>query len=90
MAASNSSLFEPDLPNGFQYRADFITAADEAALLADLGRLTFVAPRRQATHELRLEPRSAYVMRDDARMQYEHHIPPVTSLRYSITFRTLR
>jgi alkylated DNA repair dioxygenase AlkB len=48
------------------------------------------APRRRATHELWLEPRSAYVMRDRARTDYEHHIPPVAALRYSITFRTMR
>jgi len=47
-------------------------------------------PRRTATHEIRLDPRSAYVMRGVARNEYEHHIPPVTALRYSITFRTLR
>jgi alkylated DNA repair dioxygenase AlkB len=48
------------------------------------------APRRRATHELWLEPRSAYVMKDEARKDYEHHIPPVAALRYSITFRTIR
>ena len=48
------------------------------------------APPRRATHELWLEPRSAYVMKDAARSAYEHHIPPVDALRYSITFRTLR
>jgi hypothetical protein len=48
------------------------------------------AARRRATHELWLEPRSAYVMKDKARTDYEHHIPPVSALRYSITFRTLR
>jgi len=47
-------------------------------------------PRRRATHELWLEPRSAYVMKDQARTDYEHHIPPVAALRYSITFRTIR
>lgn len=47
-------------------------------------------PRRVATHEILLEPRSAYFMRGVARNDYEHHIPPVTALRYSITFRTLR
>jgi len=46
--------------------------------------------RRTATHELVLERRSAYVMRGDARNGYEHHIPAVAALRYSITFRTLR
>lgn len=47
-------------------------------------------PRRSATHEIRLEPRSAYLMTGDARDAYEHHIPPVSTLRYSVTFRTLR
>jgi alkylated DNA repair dioxygenase AlkB len=46
--------------------------------------------RRTATHEIVLPPRSGYVMRDDARQRYEHHIPAVEHLRYSITFRTLR
>jgi alkylated DNA repair dioxygenase AlkB len=46
--------------------------------------------RRSATHEIALERRSAYLMRDAARSEYEHHIPEVSSLRYSITFRTLR
>ena len=45
---------------------------------------------RRATHEIVLEPRSAYLMTGAARASYEHHVPPVTALRYSITFRTLR
>ena len=40
--------------------------------------------------ELRLEPRSIYVLRDDARWRWQHHVPPTKALRYSITFRTLR
>jgi alkylated DNA repair dioxygenase AlkB len=46
--------------------------------------------RRSATHGVTLERRSAYLMTGDARSRYEHHIPAVSSLRYSITFRTLR
>ena len=46
--------------------------------------------RRTTTHELELLPRSAYVMKDQARTSFEHSIPAVTDLRYSITFRTLR
>jgi len=46
--------------------------------------------RRVATHEITLEPRSAYLLSGEARTAYEHHIPPTASLRYSITFRTLR
>jgi alkylated DNA repair dioxygenase AlkB len=48
------------------------------------------ADRRVATHELRLERRSAYLMTGPSRTEYEHHVPPVPELRYSITFRTLR
>ena len=54
----------------------------------------YVSPRetarRVATHEITLERRSAYLMTGTARTKYEHHVPPVGALRYSITFRTLR
>jgi alkylated DNA repair dioxygenase AlkB len=182
-------LFEPDVPDGFDYREDFITDAAEAALLASIADIAFAdfemrgvvarrrvaffgqsydrstagpfpafllplrasvaqwagvepdalamalineyrpgtpigwhrdAPqygivagislasacrmqfrpygerpasplrRRSATHELVLDRRSAYLMTGDARQSYEHHIPPVARLRYSVTFRTLR
>jgi alkylated DNA repair dioxygenase AlkB len=46
--------------------------------------------RRTMTHEIILEPRSAYLMAGESRNAYEHHIPAVQTLRYSITFRTLR
>jgi hypothetical protein len=182
-------LFEPNYPSGFDYRADFISASEEAALIEAIGAVTFdnfemrgvvakrrvaffgqsydrgtaatippfllplrtaiagwaqVEPdafamalineyrpgapigwhrdapqygivagisllascrmkfrpyagagsgtpaRRRATHEITLEPRSAYLMTGSARTSCEHHIPPVAELRYSITFRTLR
>jgi alkylated DNA repair dioxygenase AlkB len=35
-------------------------------------------------------PRSAYLLRGPARFAWEHSIPPLTALRYSITFRTFR
>jgi DNA oxidative demethylase len=37
-----------------------------------------------------LEPRSVYVIDGKARSNWQHHIPPSETLRYSITFRTLR
>jgi alkylated DNA repair dioxygenase AlkB len=46
--------------------------------------------RRSATHEIALARRSAYLMTHESRTAYEHHIPPVVDLRYSVTFRTLR
>ncbi len=36
------------------------------------------------------EPRSAYLLRGPARSEWEHSIPGVDALRYSITFRSLR
>jgi alkylated DNA repair dioxygenase AlkB len=39
---------------------------------------------------LRLEPRSAYLLAGSARTQWEHSIPAVDDLRYSLTFRNLK
>jgi alkylated DNA repair protein (DNA oxidative demethylase) len=56
----------------------------------------YVSPRdvgrepRRTTHEVELAPRSAYLITGTARRAFEHSIPAVTALRYSITFRTLR
>jgi alkylated DNA repair dioxygenase AlkB len=36
------------------------------------------------------EPRSAYLLDGPARTEWEHSIPPVEALRYSITFRSMR
>jgi alkylated DNA repair dioxygenase AlkB len=36
-----------------------------------------------------LEPRSAYLLAGAARMEWEHSIPAVEGLRYSITFRSM-
>lgn len=44
---------------------------------------------RRAIIALELDPRSLYVMRDDVRWRWQHQIPPVKDLRYSVTFRTL-
>lgn len=38
---------------------------------------------------LELEPRSAYLLRDEMRWRWQHSVSPTKALRYSITFRTL-
>jgi DNA oxidative demethylase len=48
------------------------------------------AVRNWETAEITLEPRSAYAITGEARSKWQHGIPPAKSLRYSITFRTLR
>ncbi len=40
-------------------------------------------------HELQLAPRSAYVLAGPARWSWQHSIPAVAELRYSVTFRTV-
>jgi alkylated DNA repair dioxygenase AlkB len=39
---------------------------------------------------LTAEPRSAYLLRGASRTEWEHSIPPLETLRYSVTFRTVR
>jgi alkylated DNA repair dioxygenase AlkB len=46
--------------------------------------------RAWETIDVPLPPRSAYVLTGPARSEWEHSIPPVKALRYSITYRTLR
>jgi alkylated DNA repair dioxygenase AlkB len=46
--------------------------------------------RSKDSISLTLEALSAYILRDDARWQWQHSIPPTKATRYSITFRTRR
>ena len=46
--------------------------------------------RNREALDLQLAPRSAYVMRDAVRWKWQHSIPAVSELRYSITFRSRR
>jgi alkylated DNA repair dioxygenase AlkB len=48
----------------------------------------FPPPKGARSMTLQLEPRSAYVLRDDARWKWQHSIAATPGLRYSITFRT--
>ena len=92
--------YQPGSPIGWHRDAPQYGLVAGISLLSAC-RMTFrpyVAPRTQAgraqrriaTHEVVLDGRSAYLMIGPARQEYEHHIPAVQQLRYSITFRTLR
>lgn len=52
-------------------------------------RLRRRAGSRWERASLTAAPRSAYLMRGPSRTDWEHSIPPVEALRYSVTFRSL-
>jgi len=58
-----------------------------------LSRCTFRLRKRIASgfkrQNLTAEPRSAYLLRGPSRTEWEHSIPGVETLRYSITFRNI-
>ena len=61
--------------------------------LAGTARMRFrryppVAPKKADVVSLELAPRSAYVLRAEARWGWQHSVAPTPALRYSITFRT--
>ena len=72
----------------------------DKAVFEDVIGISLVSPcvfrlRRKAGSKwerfsLKAEPRSMYLLRGPSRWEWEHSIPGVASLRYSITFRTLR
>jgi alkylated DNA repair dioxygenase AlkB len=60
-----------------------------------LARCTFRMRRRRRDNgferaALRLDPRSIYLMHGPSREEWEHSIPAVEALRYSVTFRAMR
>jgi alkylated DNA repair dioxygenase AlkB len=59
-----------------------------------LAPCTFRLRRKMGTtwtrRSLTAEPRSAYLLRGLSRTEWEHSIPPLETLRYSVTFRTMR
>jgi alkylated DNA repair dioxygenase AlkB len=59
-----------------------------------LSACTFRLRRKQGSKweraSITAEARSAYLLRGPSRTEWEHSIPPVDSLRYSITFRNFK
>jgi alkylated DNA repair dioxygenase AlkB len=52
-------------------------------------RLRRKAGAKWERYSLVAEPRSAYLLRGPSRTEWEHSIPGVDDMRYSVTFRTL-
>jgi alkylated DNA repair dioxygenase AlkB len=53
-------------------------------------RLRRKAGAKWQRRNLTVEPRSVYVLRGPSRSEWEHSIPAVHQLRYSLTFRNIR
>ncbi|MDB5441700.1 MAG: 2OG-Fe(II) oxygenase [Phenylobacterium sp.] len=83
--------YEPGAPIGWHRDRPVFAEVVGVSLLAPC---TFRLRRRRPDgferKSLILEPRSAYLLSGAARTEWEHSIPPVDRLRYSITFRNFR
>jgi alkylated DNA repair dioxygenase AlkB len=101
-AASFAGLAASDLPHALvtEYQASAtIGWHKDKDVFGDVVGISLLAPcvfrlrrRNGATWErasVTVEPCSAYLLRGSARVEWQHSIPAVDSLRYSVTFRTL-
>ena len=102
-AAAFAGLAANDLPHALvtEYQAGAaIGWHKDKGVFGDVVGISLLSPctlrlrrKKGATWErasLTAEPRSAYLLRGPARTEWEHSIPAVESLRYSITFRSIR
>jgi alkylated DNA repair dioxygenase AlkB len=84
--------YRPGVPLGWHRDVpDFETVVGIS--LAGTARLRFrryppLQPKKADVLSLELAPRSAYVLRAEARWGWQHSVAPTPALRYSITFRT--
>lgn len=83
--------YEPGAPIGWHRDRPVFAEVVGVSLLAPCTfRLRRRTPEGFERRSLILEPRSAYLLSGPARSEWEHSIPPVDHLRYSITFRNFR
>lgn len=83
--------YQPGAPIGWHRDAPGFGIVVGVSLLAACRFRFRKGPERGSPRvSLTLEPRSAYVLAGPARTEWQHSIPEVDALRYSITFRTLR
>jgi alkylated DNA repair dioxygenase AlkB len=83
--------YQPDAPIGWHKdRSVFGDVVGISLLSACTFRFRRKAGTRWERSSLVLAPRSAYLLHGPARTDWEHSIPAVTELRYSITFRNFR
>ncbi|MBV8753876.1 MAG: alpha-ketoglutarate-dependent dioxygenase AlkB [Hyphomicrobiales bacterium] len=83
--------YQPGAPIGWHKdRSVFGDVMGISLLSACTFRFRRKAGARWERSSLVLAPRSAYLLHGPARTEWEHSIPAVTELRYSITFRNFR
>ena len=92
LAQTLVSRYPPGAPIGWHRDAPMFGAKVIGVSLLSGCRMRFQrrTPDVRLVYELELAPRSAYVLGGAARTAWQHSIPPAKSLRYSITFRTLK
>ena len=86
------SRYPPDATIGWHRDAPMFGPKVVGVSLLSACRMRFQrrSSNIRCVYELELAPRSAYVLSGEARSSWQHSIPPTKSLRYSITFRTLK
>ena len=92
-AIEHALLIEYDVGAGLGWHRDRPVFGDVIGIsLGAPAPLRFRRRRGEKWERLTLTtaPRSAYLLRGPARDEWEHSIPPVETLRYSITLRTMR
>jgi alkylated DNA repair dioxygenase AlkB len=83
--------YEPGAPIGWHKdRSVFGDVVGISLLSACTFRFRRKAGAGWERRSLDLAPRSAYLLHGPVRTEWEHSIPPVSELRYSITFRNFR
>ena len=86
--------YRPGVPLGWHRDAPHFETVVGISL-AGAARMRFrryppMQPKKADVLSLELAPRSAYVLRAEARWGWQHSVAPTPELRYSITFRTRR
>jgi alkylated DNA repair dioxygenase AlkB len=83
--------YQPGAPIGWHKdRSVYGDVIGVSLLSACMFRFRRKAGARWERSSIVLTPRSAYLLHGPARTRWEHSIPAVTELRYSITFRNFR
>ncbi len=92
LAQTLVSRYPPGAGIGWHRDAPMFGRAVVGVSLASACRMRFQrrASETRRVFDLELAPRSAYVLGGRARSAWQHSIPATKSLRYSITFRTVR